>query len=263
MKIYNKNSAIAIFDSGVGGVSIMNEIASLLPNEDIIYYADDFSCPYGGRSAEEIFFLSCKVIDFLLKKNIKIIVIACNSATTNAIHALRKKYSNISFIGAEPAVKTAVTNSCSGIVGVLATRSTIYSQQIVELSRKYGEGKVVLEQAGDGLVELVENGQENSEEAFKLLSNYINPMIEKGIDYLALGCTHYPFMVDTIYRVIGDNKISVINSGYPIAKRVEQVLLSEMSLQDSQEGGEYQFYCSSNSDDYIDKLKNRFNINTK
>lgn len=261
MEIYNKNSAIAIFDSGVGGVSIMNEIASLLHCENIIYYADDLFCPYGGRSSDEILFLSCKVVDFLLEKNIKIIVIACNSATTNTIHALREKYSNINFVGTEPAIKPAVINSNSGVVGVLATRSTLDSQQIVELSRKYGDGKVVLEQAGDGLVELVENGQENSEEAFELLSKYLNPMIEKGIDYLALGCTHYPFMIDTIYRVIGDNKISIINSGHSIAKRVEQILSSEMLLRDSYEDVKYQFYCSSQSDSYIDKLKNRFNIN--
>ncbi|MEG0499811.1 MAG: glutamate racemase, partial [Rikenellaceae bacterium] len=198
----NKNCAIAIFDSGVGGITIMREIRTLLPHENLIYYADAGNCPYGGRPAEEIVALSKRVVDFLLTMEVKIIVVACNTATTNAITQLRIDYPQLRFVGTEPAVKPAVKNSHSGVVGVLATRSTISSRQISALSQKYGDGKVVLEQAGDGLVELVERGEENSPEAVALLAKYINPMLEKGIDYLALGCTHYPFMIDSIEKVI-------------------------------------------------------------
>lgn len=259
MCCYSKNSAIALFDSGVGGVTIMKEIAALLPCENVIYYADAASCPYGGRSAEDITFLSERVVDFLRTKDVKIIVVACNTATTNAIANLREKYTDINFVGTEPAVKPAVVNSNSGVVGVLATRSTISSHQIAELSRKYGEGKVVLEQAGDGLVELIEAEKENSQEAYELLLKYINPMLEKGIDYLALGCTHYPFMINTILKVIGNRPVTVINPAPSIAKRVKQVLEMNNLLNDKQTAGEYRFYSSSENKNYIEKLEKRFN----
>ena len=213
MKDYSKNSAIALFDSGVGGVTIMREIAAMLPSENIIYYADAASCPYGGRSAENIIQLSKNVVEFLLSKNVKIIVVACNTATTNAISVLRKSYPEILFVGTEPAVKPALLNSKSGVIGVLATKSTISSLQIDVLYKKYGDGKIILEQVGDGLVELIEENRENSDEAYALLNKYIRPMIDKGIDYLALGCTHYPFMSDAIKKVIGDNNVRIVNVG--------------------------------------------------
>lgn len=259
MCCYSKNSAIALFDSGVGGVTIMREIAALLPYENVIYYADAASCPYGGRSAADITFLSERVVDFLRTKDVKIIVVACNTATTNAITNLRKKYPDINFIGTEPAVKPAVVNSKSGVIGVLATKSTISSHQIAELSRKYGEGKIVLEQAGDGLVELIEDNKEDSKQIYELLSKYINPMLDKGIDYLVLGCTHYPFMINTILKVIGDRNVTVINPAPSIARRVKRVLEINNLLNDKKTAGEYHFYSSLEDNSYIEKLEKRFN----
>lgn len=258
MRGINKNCAIALFDSGVGGVTIMREISALMPNENLIYYADAANCPYGGRSAEDIITLSCEVVDFLLKKGVKIIVVACNTATTNAISLLREKYSFIHFVGTEPAVKPAVTSSNSGVVGVLATRSTISSHQIEILSQKYGEGKVVLEQAGDGLVELVESGRENTPEAVELLSKYIQPMLEQGIDYLALGCTHYPFLLESIDKVIEGHGVTVINPAPAIAKRVWNILKKESLLNDSQKKGSIEFYSSMQGEEYRLKLEGRY-----
>lgn len=254
----NKNCAIALFDSGVGGVTIMKEISALLPNENLIYYADVLNCPYGGRSAQEIVALSCKVVDFLLTKGVKIIVVACNTATTNAISALRERYPFINFVGTEPAVKPAVKNSHSGVVGVLATRSTISSHQIELLSQRYGEGKVVLEQAGDGLVELVESGRENTPEAEELLRKYIDPMLKQGIDYLALGCTHYPFLLDTINKIIDGHGVTVINPAPAIARRVSDVLTTENLLSESDREGDVIFYSSTTNEKYRLKLEERY-----
>lgn len=254
----NKNCAIALFDSGVGGVTIMKEISTLLPAENLIYYADAANCPYGGRSAEEIIALSCRVVDFLLTKGVKLIVVACNTATTNAISVLRENYPFIRFVGTEPAVKPAVTKSNSGVVGVLATRSTISSHQIAILSQRYGEGKVVLEQAGDGLVELVEEGRENTPEAVLLLKKYIDPMLEQGIDYLALGCTHYPFLLNSINQVIEGHGVTVINPAPAIARRVADVLTKENLLNESHSSGSVAFYSSVKEEQYRLKLEERY-----
>lgn len=259
----NKNYAIAIFDSGVGGITIMREVGALLPNENLIYYADAKNCPYGGHSADEIIALSKRVVDFLLTLEVKIVVVACNTATTNAVSQLRADYPFIQFVGTEPAVKPAVKNSNSGVVGVLATRSTISSHQITILSQKYGEGKVVLEQAGDGLVELVERGEEDSPEAVALLTKYINPMLEKGIDYLALGCTHYPFMMRSIEKVIEGHDVTVINPAPAIARRVRDVLEAENLLSDREGDGEHRFYSSLKEDSYIEKLEYRYSNGRK
>lgn len=260
----SKNCAIAIFDSGVGGVTIMREIGTLLPHEDLIYYADAGNCPYGGRSAEEITALSKRVVDFLLAKSIKIVVVACNTATTNAIWQLRNDYPQIRFVGTEPAVKPALTNSKSGVVGVLATRSTLSSCKLAALSDKYGEGKEVILQAGDGLVELIEAGKENSDEAVALLKKYIDPMLERGIDYLALGCTHYPLMLESINKVIEGHNVTVINPAPAIARRVHDVLEEENLLSERRDVGNYQFYSSlKNDNDYIKNLEKRYNNDRK
>lgn len=236
----------------------MREIRDLMPNEDIIYYADAANCPYGGRSSEEIVKLSENVVDFLLTKEVKIIVVACNTATTNSIFTLREKYPFIQFVGTEPAVKPAVTKTNRGIVGVLATRSTISSHQIEALTKRYGEGKIVLEQSGDGLVELVEAGLENSPEAETLLKKYIQPMLDQGIDYLALGCTHYPFMLEAINRVIKGYDVTVINPAPAIARRVKDLLQSNGLLEDKVKDGNNKFYSSCGDNNYLEKLKNRY-----
>lgn len=259
----SKNCAIAIFDSGVGGVTIMREIAALLPHEELVYYADAGNCPYGGRSAEEIVALSKRVVDFLLTKNIKIVVVACNTATTNAISQLRNDYPQIRFVGTEPAVKPALTNSKSGVVGVLATRSTLSSCKVAALSDKYGEGKEVILQAGDGLVELIESGKENSDEIVALLKKYIDPMLERGIDNLALGCTHYPLMIDAINKVVAGHDVTVINPAPAIARRVRDVLKEENLLSERGEIGTHRFYSSAKDINYIKNLENRYHNGRK
>ena len=174
------NSApIGVFDSGVGGTSIWNEINTLLPNENSIYLADSKYAPYGTRPREEIIALSEKNTILLLEKGCKIIVVACNTATTNAIQYLRDKY-DVPFIGIEPAIKPAYLKTVSKTVGILATKGTLSSALFQETSNLYKEGIEILEQEGTGIVELIEQGMLNSEEMMELLQRYTLPMVESG-----------------------------------------------------------------------------------
>ncbi|MEG2281714.1 MAG: glutamate racemase, partial [Rikenellaceae bacterium] len=170
----DKNSPIGVFDSGIGGLTILKKIRTLMKHEDIIYFADTASCPYGERSREEIIELSRKAIRLLIEKGVKVIVIACNTASTTSSAVLRHEFS-IPIIATEPAVKPAVENTKSGIIGVLATRSTIESGQIDRLALMYGKDVKVIKQIGHSLVDIVEGGKTTSPQAKELLESYISP----------------------------------------------------------------------------------------
>ena len=217
----SNNNPIGLFDSGIGGTSIWKEIHLLLPNEDTIYLADSKNAPYGQKSKEEIIHLSCKNTEFLLNQNCKIIVVACNTATTNAIKELRAKY-DIPFIGIEPAIKPAATNSQTQKIGILATKGTLNSELFYKNVEKFQDIKII-EQIGYGLVELIENGEINSQEMQSLLKKYLNPMIDANIDYLVLGCSHYPYLIPQIQKII-PNKIKIIDSGEAVARQTKNIL---------------------------------------
>lgn len=213
---------IGIFDSGVGGLSIWREINLLLPNEHTIYLADSKNAPYGNRTKSEIIDLCIKNTDLLLKKGCKIIVVACNTATTNAIKTLRENYT-IPFIGIEPAIKPAALNTKTKTVGILATKGTLTSELFNKTSDLYSSGIKVIEQVGDGLVELIESGDTNSDTIKTLLKNYLDPMIEAEIDYLVLGCTHYPFLMPILLELLPIH-VKIIDSGAAVAKQTKAIL---------------------------------------
>jgi glutamate racemase len=236
------NRPIGIFDSGIGGTSIWGEIQELLPYEDCIYLADSKNAPYGEKSEERILELSIKNTEYLLGLGCKLIVVACNTATTNAIDYLRNNY-NVPFIGIEPAIKPAAINSKSKIVGVLATKGTLSSSLFHSTSKNHATGITVLEQQGTGLVELIESGKLDSDELFKLLEGYIMPMLEKGIDYLVLGCTHYPYLIPVLKKIMPAN-IIIIDSGQAVAKQTKSILENFDLRTDSIETGKHQFYSN-------------------
>lgn len=217
----DNNKPIGVFDSGIGGTSIWKEIHNLLPNEKTIYLADSKNAPYGEKSREEIIRLSMKNTDFLLKMNCKLIVVACNTATTNAIRELRAHY-NIPFIGIEPAIKPAAINSRTQIIGILATKGTLNSELFHKTTEMFQHIKII-EQIGYGLVELIENGQIESPEMNQLLHSYLQPMIEANIDFLVLGCSHYPYLIPQIRKII-PNHIHIIDSGLAVARQTQNVL---------------------------------------
>lgn len=215
-------SPIGFFDSGLGGTSIWKEVNRILPNEHTIYVADSKNAPYGRKTKEEIIYLSKKNTEFLLENNCKLIVVACNTATTNAINVLRNTY-KVPFIGIEPAIKPAALQTQTKKIGILATKGTLNSSLFSQTSTLIDHQIELVEQVGEGLVELIENGQLHSKEMTNLLQLYIQPMLEKSVDCLVLGCTHYPYLIPQIREIVGEN-ISIIDSGTAVAKQTKAVL---------------------------------------
>jgi glutamate racemase len=224
---------IGLFDSGIGGTSIWKAIHQLMPDENTIYLADSKNAPYGVKSKEEIIALSKKNTELLLENNCKIIVVACNTATTNAIKELRASY-DVPFIGIEPAIKPAATHSKTQTIGILATKGTLSSDLFNKAVSLYQEIKII-EQIGYGLVELIENGEINSPQMEKLLHSYLTPMIEKNIDYLVLGCSHYPYLIPKIKTIL-PKSIQIIDSGEAVAKQTLTVLQNQNGLNNLKQG---------------------------
>lgn len=220
--IHKQQFPIGIFDSGIGGTSIWKEIHTLLPYESTIYLADTNNAPYGEKSKQEIIDLSIKNTEFLLEKKCKIIVVACNTATTNAIQYLRQHY-DIPFIGIEPAIKPASLQTKTNTIGILATKGTLNSELFERTSSKINTNIRIIEQIGEGLVELIEAGELNTKEMNTLLTQYLQPMLQKKIDCLVLGCTHYPYLIPQIRSIIGDN-ITIIDSGEAVARQTKNIL---------------------------------------
>ncbi|MEP2240071.1 MAG: glutamate racemase [Maribacter sp.] len=233
---------IGIFDSGIGGTSIWGEIQELLPFEECIYLADSKNAPYGEKPAEQILALSIKNTEYLLSQGCKLIVVACNTATTNAIDYLRSNY-DVPFIGIEPAIKPAAINTKSKIVGVLATKGTLSSSLFHSTSKNHTEGITVLEQRGTGLVEMIESGNLESEDLYRLLERYITPMLEKGMDYLVLGCTHYPYLIPLLKKMLPEN-VTIIDSGQAVARQTKSVLEHNDLLTSSAVMGAHQFFTN-------------------
>lgn len=239
----SKDYPIGLFDSGIGGTSIWKEIHALLPNENTIYLADSKNAPYGLKTKDEIIALSMKNTEFLLNKNAKIIVVACNTATTNAINELRAKY-DVPFIGIEPAIKPAANQSKTQTIGILATKGTLNSDLFHEKLSHFTNVKVI-EQIGHGLVQLIENGDINSAEMNELLESYLKPMIDQNIDYLVLGCSHYPYLIPQIKKIIPEH-IQIIDSGEAVARQTKKVLEKHNLLSTTTETSWQKFYTNAN-----------------
>ena len=252
----NNNNPIGLFDSGIGGTSIWKAIHQLMPNENTIYLADSKNAPYGEKSKDEIIALSKKNTELLLEFNCKIIVVACNTATTNAIKELRATY-DIPFIGIEPAIKPAANNSKTQTIGILATKGTLSSELFNKTIELYQDTKIV-EQIGHGLVELIESGAINSPEMEKLLHSYLTPMIEKNIDYLVLGCSHYPYLIPKIKTILPKH-IQIIDSGEAVARQTQAVLKDKIGLSNASKNTHI-FYTNGNSKVLSEILENKYSV---
>lgn len=214
-----------------------------LPNEDTIYLADSKQAPYGEKSKDEIRRLSAKNTEFLLDRNCKLIIVACNTATTNAIDFLRKNY-DVPFIGIEPAIKPAALQTKTKRVGVLATKGTLSSHLFYNTSKMHASGIEVFEQEGKGLVELIEAGKLHSTEMRDLLHTYIDPMLHKNIDCLVLGCTHYPYLLPLLRQLLPEN-VTIIDSGEAVARQTKAILQQHDMLADnSKQTTLYEFYTN-------------------
>ena len=254
------NNPIGLFDSGIGGTSIWKEIHQLLPNENTIYLADSKNAPYGQKTKEEIIHLSCKNTEFLLEQNCKLIVVACNTATTNAIKELRTKY-KVPFIGIEPAIKPAALHSKTQKIGILATKGTLNSELFYKNVEQFQDIQI-LEQIGYGLVELIENGQINSAEMDELLHKYLSPMVQSNIDYLVLGCSHYPYLIPQIKKILPKN-ITIIDSGEAVAKQTKKILQETVGFRENSSPSNSVFYTNTNPIVLSEILENKYPILVK
>lgn len=248
---------IGLFDSGVGGTSIWREIHNILPNENTIYLADSKNAPYGQKSKEEIIELSIKNTEFLLNQNCKMIVVACNTATTNAIKELRTKF-DIPFIGIEPAIKPAANSTQTQTIGILATQGTLNSELFHKAVLDYKDIKIV-EQVGHGLVKLIEEGSLESSEMKELLQDYLTPMIKANIDYVVLGCSHYPYLIPQIKEILPES-VKIIDSGQAVARQTKNVLVTQDILNNSLQKGYALFYTNSNPKVLSTILQNKYNV---
>jgi len=213
---------IGIFDSGLGGLSVLKEIHQLLPHENLIYVGDSVHAPYGDKSSNYVRERSQKITDFLLNQGAKAIVIACNTATAESADLLRANI-DVPVIGLEPAIKPATQLSKNGVIAVLATQRTINSERLLGLTERYAQDKKVLAQACPGLVEQVEAYQLSSDKTVSLLERYIHPLLDQGVDALILGCTHYPFLLPAIRNIVG-NDIEILETGKPVALQLQRIL---------------------------------------
>ncbi len=233
----NKINNIGVFDSGVGGLSVLKAIRTLLPHEHLVYVADSAHVPYGNKSPEYIQQRSITLTKFLLEQHhAKAIVVACNTATAAAVSLLREKFS-VPIVGMEPAVKPAIAASKNKIIGVLATEGTLKSAQFAALLERYANNVSVITQPCHGLVEKVEQGDLSSPATRELVARYALPLVERGADTLILGCTHYPFLRELIADVVGKN-ITLIDTGEAVARRLQSALMEKNLLNVMKENAE-------------------------
>jgi len=214
---------IGIFDSGLGGLSVLREIRQLLPGEALIYVADQGRLPYGPRPVEEIRQFSEQISHFLLAHQAQLIVVACNTASAAALAYLRHRFPHVPFVGMEPAVKPAAQQSQSQIVGVLATQATCQSEVFASIIDRFAKGVTVLPQACPELVTQVEAGAFDTPTTSQLLQSYLTPLLEAGIDSLVLGCTHFSFLTPAITRIVGP-QVRIIDPAPAVARQVSRVL---------------------------------------
>lgn len=214
------SSPIGVFDSGIGGLTVLREIRSSLPDADLVYLADRAFAPYGQRTLEEVRVRAEAIVRHLLELSCGTIVVACNTASAAALHHVRALHPEARFVGMEPAVKPAAATSGAGVIGVLATPATFQSELYASVVDRHSNGVEVIAQPAPGLVELVEEGRLDA--AIPLLRTYLQPMIEAGIDRLVLGCTHYPFLIDQIRHVLpGD--VEIVDPAPAVARQVARV----------------------------------------
>lgn len=233
---------IGLFDSGVGGLSLLPTLQQYLFEEDLCYIADHAFSPYGDKSHSAMLLRAKQLTEILLKKQCKMIVVACNTVTTQVIQELRKEYA-VPFIGIEPAIKPAASNTKTGVIGVLATEGTLQSRLFNQNALNHSSHVRVIEQAGYGLVEIVEKDELNHPETYQLLSSYLKPMINEGMDTLILGCTHYPFLIPVIKKILPQT-INILDNSVPVVKQIKRILTKQRILSDGVQTGNKQFYST-------------------
>jgi glutamate racemase len=238
-----KSFAIGVFDSGVGGLSVLRAIRQKLPNEHLIYFGDQYHVPYGSRPPEEIRLFSNSITRFFKSKDIKILVIACNTASAVALKYLRAKYPEIPFVGMEPAVKPAAETSQTGVIGILATSTTFQGALYSSVVERFAGNVTLIQSTCPGLVLQIEKGDLSGKKTRAILQTALRPMLKRGIDRVVLGCTHYPFVIPVIREIVGPN-VQVIDPSPAVAQQVVRVLDGMGLRSDDQVPKKVEFFTS-------------------
>jgi len=245
---------IAVFDSGVGGLSVLRAIRKQYPNENVLYLADQAHVPYGSRPLEEVRTYMVAITHYFLSQGAKLIVVACNTASAAGLHYLREIFSDVSFVGMEPAVKPAAEHSQSGVVGVLATPATFQGKLYNSVVERFANGVEVLKDTCTGLVEEIESGNLMGKKTRRILEEALIPMLSKGIDTVVLGCTHYPFLIPLIEELVGPD-VHVIDPAPAIARQVGRLLDKLDMFNDQEDEGESLFLTTGQVGDLKDFLE--------
>jgi glutamate racemase len=234
---------IGVFDSGVGGLSILRAMREQMPEENIIYFGDQGHVPYGARPMKQIQDFSEGITNFLLDQGSKLIVVACNTASAAALTYLREKFPAVSFVGMEPAVKPAAETTKTGKVGVLATPATFQGALYASVVERFAAGVELFQNTCPGLVSQIEKGELDSPETRAILEDALHPMLEKNIDTVVLGCTHYPFVIPLIKQIVGDN-VRVIDPAPSVTRQAKRLLEVGEMRNSSEINGNVQYYTS-------------------
>jgi len=234
---------LGVFDSGVGGLSVLRAIRHELPNENILYFGDQAHVPYGPRSLSEVRKLSEGVVRFLLDEGAKLIVVACNTASAAALHFLRDTFPDVPFVGMEPAVKPAAEHTHTGKVGVLATPATFQGELYASVVERFAQGVVIFQDTCPGLVGQIEKGKLNARKTRQILEKALEPMLTGGIDTIVLGCTHYPFVIPLIQEIVGP-AVQVIDPAPAVARQVKRILEKDHIMNDKEKVGKVSYFTS-------------------
>lgn len=236
-------SPIGIYDSGVGGLTVFRAIRSLLPQEDLLYIADQAKVPYGNRPLQEVQILAEGVTRFLINRGAKLIVIACNTASAASLKHLRSRYPDFPFVGMEPAVKPAAEQTLSGKVGVLATPSTFQGEMYASLVERFAYDVQLFQNTCPGLVQQIEKGRLDTPQTRRILQEALEPMLAEGVDTLVMGCTHFPFVIPIIRKIAGEN-VRVIDPAPAVARQAKRVLAERNLLTERKRAGQSGFLTS-------------------
>lgn len=242
----SSSAPIGIFDSGIGGLSVLREIRRQLPGEALLFLADQAHVPYGPRPLEEVRRFAEAISAYLISQGAKLVVVACNAASAAALHHLRQVFPETPFVGMEPAVKPAAETTHSGVVGVLATPATFQGALYASVLERFAGGVTVLQDTCPGLVGQIEAGEIDSRKTRQILEHALRPMLAAGIDTVVLGCTHYPFVIPIIQEITGDG-VRVIDPAPAIARQVSRVLQANNSINEGKTQGDVRYLTTGDA----------------
>ncbi len=242
----NDPRPIGVFDSGVGGLSVLRALQARLPAENFLYVADQAHVPYGPRPLTEVRAFAEGITRYLLSQQAKAIVVACNTASAAALHYLRRILPHVPFIGMEPAVKPAAEHTRSGVVGVLATPATFQGALYASVVERFAQGTRLLEDTCEGLVQHIEAGHLRHPATRRILERALRPMLAEGMDTVVLGCTHYPFVIPLIQEIVGPN-VRVIDPAPAVARQTERVLKARDALRQEATPGTTRYYTTASN----------------